>query len=84
MILERLLDQMLGMLSSLLRSVLPAAGDLNIEIGSGWLLAYNWLNGFLPISDGLAVAGMILGVYVLVFAARLVLTLWDAVPFKAS
>jgi len=83
-ILEQVMSTLLNTVSGMLHAVLPAAGDLNIDIPSGWLLAYNWLNGFLPMSDGLAVAGLVLGVYLVVFAARLVLTLWDAVPFKAS
>jgi len=58
-ILEQVMSTLLNTVSGMLHAVLPAAGDLNIDIPSGWLLAYNWLNGFLPMSDGLAVAGLV-------------------------
>jgi hypothetical protein len=38
----------------------------------------------LPVSEGLTVAGYLLGIVGLVFAFRLVLTIWHAIPFKAS
>jgi len=57
--------------------LLPNAADLNIDIPSGWIRGYTFFDTFLPLHEALAMVGLLLAIYAVVFAWRL---LHDIVP----
>jgi len=83
-IVEFLLQLVLGFLGDVLSAVLPDGEPLGLPDVSGLLYGYNLLNTILPLSEVLTAIGIMLGVSLAVFLFRLVLTLWHALPFKFS
>lgn len=80
-------DAILGVLvtaAEFIVGALPEAGTLGLEgIGPAVGVAVR-LNSGLPIAETLAMAGVALTIIGGIFATRLVLTIWHAIPGKLS
>jgi hypothetical protein len=59
---------------------LPEAGDLGIDVPSGWIQGYGMLNTFLPISEALAFALIYVTAITAAFGARLAVLIWHLIP----
>lgn len=60
--------------------LLPDATDLALEIPSGWLYGYSWLNGFVPLSEMLAFAVILAGAQLVPVVWRSAVTLYHLIP----
>jgi hypothetical protein len=49
-------------------------------LGGGIVVGWSWLNTFLPMQEVAAGMAFLVGVYLLLFAFRLVLTVWGQIP----
>lgn len=82
-----ILDALLGLLMSgvaFLFSVLPDAGVLPIDGFGEAISAFKAFDAGLPVTESLELARLCLGVVAGVFVARLLLTVWHAIPGKMT
>lgn len=83
MIIDALAVIFFGVLELVL-GLLPEGDPIGLEEFSGIWYGYGWLNGWLPLTEVLAMIGLMLGLYAAIYAAAAVMTLWRMIPFKFS
>jgi len=82
-ILEAIVTLLLGVITAVF-SALPVVDADPFSSATGWFAAAGALDASLPVTETLAGVGLLIGIAASVFAVRLALTLWGAVPGKAS
>lgn len=60
--------------------VLPDVGEVLPTVPSGWLSAYAMMNTFLPLSEALALTGVLVGIYAALGAWKLAVTIYHLIP----
>lgn len=61
-------------------NLLPDAGDVVPDIPDGWIVGYAMLNTFLPVSEALAGAGLLLGIYAALGVFKLAVVVYHLIP----
>ena len=83
MIIEGLLSGLLAVVQAVV-GLLPEAGELGLDGFGQAVSAFGAFDAGLPVHETLAMAGMCLSIIGGIFATRLVLTIWHAIPGKFS
>jgi hypothetical protein len=80
MIFEFFLGFLTNIVAGIVELFLPEAGDLGLVAPTGLVVGYTWLNTFLPISEAIVFALILLGLYLAGFAWRLFLQVYHLIP----
>lgn len=82
MILNVLLDALVGLMTTIFGAVLPTAGSIPLTIPAlgPVLFGFTWLNSMIPLAEAIQGFGLIIIVWGVVWAIRLVVWIWGQIP----
>lgn len=78
-ILGGIVDALLAVVNAVM-GLLPEAGDLGLDVPSGWIIGYTWIDRIVPLHEGLFWMGVLAAASVAPIVFHLAIAVYHLIP----